>query len=151
MKTPEGISQYFYKQSTGGTNLRNHLIKRHPDEYDEASAKYGFLNRRHLRTEDASSQGIRSGRQNLPPFSVTTFMDYLVRFIVADDQVCLTTFCLVSFFLFLYLSSRSVSSSAPNSGNYAWSFAMTSLTPTSLAAIKRGKLSCNLGGRPFSL
>jgi hypothetical protein len=136
MKTPKGISQYFYKQSTGGSNLCNHLIKRHPNKYNEASAKHGFLNRHLLRTEDASSQGIRIGHQNIPPFSETMFMDYLVRFIITDNQECLTTFCLLPFLLFLYLSSRFVLLSAPYSGNYAWSFVMTLLTLTSLTTIK---------------
>ena len=78
MKTPEGIPHYFYKQSTGGTNLHNHLIKQHPNKHNKASVKYEFLNRHQLWTEDASSQGIQNECQNLPPFFKMMFMNYLI-------------------------------------------------------------------------
>jgi hypothetical protein len=42
-------------------------------------------------------------RQQLPPFSSTVFLDYLVRYIVADDQVHL-----VFFFFFTLTSCQSI-------------------------------------------
>jgi hypothetical protein len=89
MITPSGVPNYFYMESTGGSNLRKHLYKRHPEEYDNACAEHGWLNRRLLQTEDASIQ-TRGARPNIPPFSESAFMDHLVRFIVSDDQVTFT-------------------------------------------------------------
>ena len=39
--------------------------------------------------EDVSIQ-TRAARQDVPPYSQEAFMEYLVRFIVADDQVTAT-------------------------------------------------------------
>jgi hypothetical protein len=70
------------------------MYKRHPDEYDAACAEHGWINRR-LDAMGGASPQTRAARANLPPFSNTAFIDYLVRFIVADDQVSLTDLCLV--------------------------------------------------------
>jgi hypothetical protein len=80
--------KYFYQENTGSSNLRKHLYKLHPSEYDAACEAYGWRNRR-LEVSDGATL-TNDLRRNVPPFSPTVFMEYLVRFIVADDQVRFT-------------------------------------------------------------
>jgi hypothetical protein len=70
---------------TGYTNLRKHLANKHAADYDTAITKNNWKYR--------SSSDIKSGTSNavearsLPPFTQESFVDYLIRFVVADDQV----------------------------------------------------------------
>ena len=76
-----------YSRSTGNTNLRRHLRKVHPVEYDETVLKnkwaFPLSTQSGLTTHDACN----TSNRDVPPFSSEVFLDHLVRFIVADDQV----------------------------------------------------------------
>ena len=90
----------------GSGNLRKHLYRKHPDEYDKAAVERGWTNKQEQQMEDVSIQ-THAARQDVLPYSQEAFMEYLVRFIVADDQVTATVLHLHSS-LKLYLSSRFV-------------------------------------------
>lgn len=75
--------------STGYANLRRHLHKIHPNEYDYAARKHNWNVRLSIVSdEDSAHKAARAERNaDIPRFSSTAFLEYLVRFIVADDQV----------------------------------------------------------------
>jgi len=59
---------------------------------------------RTMEMNDASAHNVRDAiRQVLPPFSLQVFLEYLVCFIVADDQVCL-----IALFLHTLTSHQSI-------------------------------------------
>lgn len=74
---------------TANVNLRRHLIKNHPDEYDKAIVDNQWQYRLSTDTGDASVRNNHKvAVRKAPPFSPAAFLEHLVRFIVADDQVC---------------------------------------------------------------
>ena len=79
---------YSYLETTGRTNLRNHLHNYHGPIYDMEVMKNNWPFKLSTHKKDASTcksdDVIRLG---LPSFSAESFLEYLVRFIVADDQV----------------------------------------------------------------
>ncbi len=73
---------------TSSLNLQNHLYSKHVDIYNKLIVEKKW--RLHLSTDekgggDTSVGALRRGR--IPKFSLSSFCEYLVRFIVADDQV----------------------------------------------------------------
>ena len=75
---------YLYTTATG--NCRKHLRLQHAAIYDEAVLKNKWPYR--LSTEDPLKATLGQLRKSaLPPFSSRSFIDYLVCFVVADDQV----------------------------------------------------------------
>ena len=84
---PGGIANFIYGSKTGNSNLRGHLYREHAEEYDEAVVHYKWPYK--LSTEsDAPTENARNQRgQEVPSFSPAAFLEHLVRFIVADDQV----------------------------------------------------------------
>ena len=85
---PDGIANFFYKPSTGNSNLRRHLYNLHAEEYDKAVVQYKWPVKLSTESRDASTQNAHNqcGRE-VPSFSPAAFLEHLVRFIVADDQV----------------------------------------------------------------
>lgn len=83
------VPNYFYKINTGNTNLRRHLYKMHPEEYDRAITEEKWNYKLSTQTDDtAAHRNMRKFRnQDVPSFSPATFMDHLVRFVATDDQV----------------------------------------------------------------
>jgi hypothetical protein len=72
--------------NTGYTNLRRHLKSKHAADYDKAIMENGWSYR--------PSTDVKSGNSNSearssfpPPFNQASFIDHIIRFIVADDQV----------------------------------------------------------------
>jgi hypothetical protein len=89
---PNNVPNYFYKRNTGSDNLRLHLRRCHGNEYDKAieENKWNYKTSEEMKTKGSSTgtQNTRTVCKNsILTFSSTTFLDYLVRFIVADDQV----------------------------------------------------------------
>ncbi len=73
---------------TSSLNLQNHLYSKHTDIYNKLIVKKKW----HLRLStdekgggDTSIGALRRGR--IPKFSLSSFCEYLVRFIVVDNQV----------------------------------------------------------------
>jgi len=80
---------------TRKTNCRKHLIACHPVIYDKTILETNWPY--HLSTESPKSR-ITIGelrKRTLPQFSLQSFIDYLVCFIIANDQVS-------NLFLFLF-------------------------------------------------
>ena len=78
-----------YGNCTGNTNLRNHLYKVHDKAYNKAIQENDWKYPLSTQTKYSSATGDPCDVQKwvLPRFSEETFLKYLVRFIVADDQV----------------------------------------------------------------
>lgn len=75
-----------YKVNTGKTNCRNHLLSRHAAVYDKTVQENNWPYR--LSTEKPGKATVGELRKRaLPQFTLDSFIEYLVRFIVADDQV----------------------------------------------------------------
>jgi hypothetical protein len=83
-QVPRRVPNYFYGMKTSSGNLRNHLRNCHGKTYDEAVIANGWP---YALSTDQSQPPPRSGREGIPSYSLTVFIDHLVRFIIADDQV----------------------------------------------------------------
>lgn len=93
----KGKSNYMYQLGSAKTNCRNHLRSKHRETYDKTIVEKNWPYP--LSTEDRVDKPNAGElrRQTLPRFTGESFLDYLVRFIVADDQV--SFFFTVSLFL----------------------------------------------------
>lgn len=84
---PDGIKNYRYRMKTSNTNCRNHLISRHAELYNATilAKKWPYP----LTTDEPGARKTvgQLRKHALPEFTLQSFVDYLVRFIVADDQV----------------------------------------------------------------
>lgn len=85
-KRPANVPNYFYRPTTATSNLRKHLLKIHPEEYDKAIKTHGWGY--HL-----SSDAVRNPRdtcnQESSPYTDEKFHHATAVWIVADDQVSL--------------------------------------------------------------
>jgi hypothetical protein len=81
---PADSINYMYKLSTGYTNLRNHPIKHHEAYYTDLCAKEGWS---YATKKDKKPTVGDNRKMALPAFTPDTFLEYLVRFVTADDQV----------------------------------------------------------------
>jgi hypothetical protein len=85
---PDDIPCYIYGPHTGNTNLQRHLRREHAEEYDNAILEHKWSYKLSGEMLDASTQNPRSMHDHvLPSFSLVAFLDQLIHFIVADDQV----------------------------------------------------------------
>jgi hypothetical protein len=72
--------------NTGYINLRKHLASKHAAAYDKAIVENNWNYR--LSTDVKSGKSNSETRKHsLPPFTQASFIDYIIRFVVADDQV----------------------------------------------------------------
>jgi hypothetical protein len=76
-----------YGIGSGKTNCRNHLRNRHSDIYDKTVQEKNWPYRLSTETPGAKATVGELRKRVLPRFSPESFIEYLVRFIVADDQV----------------------------------------------------------------
>jgi hypothetical protein len=85
---PDGVANYIYGPNTGNTNLRRHLRQIHAEEYDGAVLQHKWSYKLSSELGDPSTHDARNKRDpELPSFSPEAFLEHLVRFVVADDQV----------------------------------------------------------------
>jgi hypothetical protein len=92
-----------YAATTSNSTLRNHLEKAHKDEYLRVCSAKGWKNQ--LPSSKASSEApseSRPGSGKRTPFSAKVFLDWLVKFIIADDQV--RTVCIIFTTILISLS-----------------------------------------------
>jgi len=68
---------------TGNSNLQKHLITNHQDVYTQMAQEHGW---KYLEKKSTVNVGVNH-KMALPLFSPETFLEYLVRFVAADDQV----------------------------------------------------------------
>lgn len=86
-KIPNDVPNFIYGLKTGNTNLRRHLHQVHPGEYDDAVLQHNWQYKLTSQLSDASNNARNQRDQKIPSFSPVSFLEHLVRFIVADDQV----------------------------------------------------------------
>ena len=75
-----------YGPNTGSANLQKYLFSKHLAAYTDAAKKHNWTLSRSLDGQDKPTQGGLPHCQ-LPEYSNDVFIQYLIRFIVADDQV----------------------------------------------------------------
>jgi len=83
------VANYFYGWKTANGNLRSHLLGQHPKEYDKAVINHKWQYKLSTQSGNASTHPRNAVIREVLPFSPEVFLEHLVRFIVADDQVCL--------------------------------------------------------------
>jgi hypothetical protein len=82
------VPNYIYSGGTGNTNLRNHLYNFHAELYDKMVLASGWTCKLSTEANEDSRDNARTVRdQTLPKFSPAAFLERLVCFIAADDQV----------------------------------------------------------------
>lgn len=91
--------RYIYSKGTSTTSLRPHIEKYHLEEYKRLANERGWKIMlpglvSQARSEAAASVPAADERRD--DFDEQTFHEYLLNFIVADDQVCLSFLCLPS-------------------------------------------------------
>ena len=87
------MPNYFYAKATRNSNLRRHLTKQHAIEYDSAIVDNRWTYKLLTHSDDVAHNITRNvTNPQVLPFSPQLFLEYLVHFIVADDQVCLNDF-----------------------------------------------------------
>lgn len=86
-KVPDGIQNYMYKVDTGKLNCCKHLVNRHSDIYDKTVQENNWPFRLSTETPGTKTTVGELRKCALPRFTLESFIEYLVRFIVADDQV----------------------------------------------------------------
>ena len=129
-----------YKESSGKSNCCKHLLSRHPDIYDKTVQEKNWPY--HLSTEASGTRATVSElrKRVLPWFTPESFIEYLVRFIVADDQVS-NLFLVLNSNSFPHFFSQFTLSNVLNSATYVWSFAEAYKTAISPIKTKCGRLS----------
>jgi hypothetical protein len=84
---PEGRVNYMYEKGSGKSNCRKHLRKVHPAIYDMKVQENNWPYRLSTEEPDVKTTVGELCKRALPHFTLESFIEYLVRFIVADDQV----------------------------------------------------------------
>jgi hypothetical protein len=85
---PDGVANYIYGPKTGNSNLRRHLYNEHGEEYDKVILQHKWGYKLSTESRGASTQNARDqGDRDVPSFSPAAFLEHLVHFVVADDQV----------------------------------------------------------------
>jgi len=83
----ENPTRGVYKMETGKSNCRKHLLSHHAATYDKTVQEKNWPYRLSTEMPGAKTTVGELRKRALPRFTLETFVDYLVRFIVADDQV----------------------------------------------------------------
>jgi hypothetical protein len=81
------VANYVYGMNTGFTNLRKHLANKHAAVYDKAIVDEKWNCRPSSDIKSGKSNADEARKHSPPPFTHDSFVDHLVRFVVADDQV----------------------------------------------------------------
>lgn len=76
-----------YGAGTGYLNLRKHLASEHSDAYDKAIVENSWNYRFSSDVKSGKTNTVEARKHSLPPFTQKSFIDYIIRFVVADDQV----------------------------------------------------------------
>src|SRR5258708_40076722 len=70
---------------TGYQNLRKDLTSKHAATYDRT---IGEKNWNYCLSNDVKcSKSVEASKRSLPLFTQTSFIDYIIRFVIADDQL----------------------------------------------------------------
>ena len=83
-EVPKEVVNYIYATTTATGNLRSHLQRFHTELYDRMCEE----NKWNYKPKVTAAVVGANQKSELPAFSPETFLDYLVRFVTTDDQVC---------------------------------------------------------------
>jgi hypothetical protein len=81
------MRNYIYKFTTASSNCRSHVVKRHPEIYDKTVIEKRWPYPLSTDEPGAKTTVGELRKSALPEFTLQSFVDYLIRFIVTDDQV----------------------------------------------------------------
>jgi hypothetical protein len=76
-----------YYMGTGYLNLRKHLASEHATAYDKAIVENNWNKPFSYEVLSGKSNAVEACKHSLLPFTQATFIDYIIHFVVADDQV----------------------------------------------------------------
>ena len=68
-------------------NLRKHLANKHTATYDKAIVENSWNYRLSSDVKSGKSNTLEARKHSLPLFTQASFIDYIIHFVVADDQV----------------------------------------------------------------
>src|SRR5260370_31738426 len=71
--------------ATGYQNLRKHLASKHTAAYNRTIVEKNW--NYHLSSDVKSSNSVEASKHSLPPFTQSSFIDYIICFVIADDHV----------------------------------------------------------------
>ena len=77
----------------GNSNLWKHLLVKHEDRYQKALVKYKWAMSKSLDEQNELGVQKNSPGHQVPDFTPNIFIQYLVCWIVADDQVSVVLPC----------------------------------------------------------
>jgi len=83
-KVPHKVDNYIYATTTATGNLRGHLQRVHAKLYNRTCEEKKW----NYKPKVTAAVVGANRKSELPAFSPETFLDYLIRFIMTDDQVC---------------------------------------------------------------
>ena len=81
------MANYVYGMATGYLNLRKHLATKHAAAYDKAIVENSWNYRLSSNVKSGKSNAVEARIHSLPPFTQASFIEYLIRFVTANDQV----------------------------------------------------------------
>ncbi|KAN0118276.1 Ribonuclease H-like domain containing protein [Russula decolorans] len=85
-EVPKGVDNYFYGMGTGFLNLRKHLASKHTAAYDKAIVENNWNYCLSNEVKSGKSNTVEARKHSLPPFTQASLIDYIIHFVVADDQ-----------------------------------------------------------------
>jgi len=81
------VANYIYSIATAYLNLRKHLTNHHAATYDNTIVENCWNYPLSSDVKSGKSNTIEARKHSLPPFTQASFIDYIIHFVVADDQV----------------------------------------------------------------
>jgi hypothetical protein len=142
---------FTFSAATGNSSLRVHLENHHADEYEQLCATKGWRmqlpKKRRDDTEASIGQEATPGAPPRLEYSRQNFLRAIIKFVVADDQVCFNLFKRSCAYLAVSLS---MSSNVVNSATSCFSFGKiykTRISPTALNSEKPSSRHGKVGSR----
>src|SRR5712692_5446002 len=79
------MANYSYGMATGYQNLQKHLASKHTAAYNRTIVEKNW--NYCLSSDVKSSKSVEASKCSLSLFTQTLFIDYIIHFVIADDQV----------------------------------------------------------------
>ncbi len=79
------MANYSYSMATGYQNLQKHLASKHTAAYDRTIVEKNW--NYHLSSDVKSGKSVEASKHSLPLFTQTLFIDYIICFVIANNQV----------------------------------------------------------------
>ena len=99
---PQGVANYIYGIGTEYLNLWKHLADQHAAAYNKAIVENNWNYHLSSVVKSGKSNTVEACKHSLPPFTQGSFIDYIIRFVVANNQVS-NMFSVTNLCSYLYL------------------------------------------------